>query len=328
MWVFLTRSLSMVAFGDRKDFLQVLRMVHFRRKCTMRKTCKRDTGRGKASACTGLLPFSRVGFFMSTLPKVAHELSCNEFPCAWACGGGLETPSGEPKERPASKRHVAHGSTGRSPSAGFGLASFLLMVARRQAAMRDLQNVAAQVDVPARSFWPLGNAGDGCLMGRCFGWSIGQQSGVFGLSTRLLLLLACQRCGVFGLSARLLLGLVRCSRLDALCSLELPVGTLSLALLLGTTLFLELVASGHTAHPIQAPGQRLGPHPSWRQALLATRLSRPHRHHPSHDHTLFSPPWTLLGQGGPPTTPLLAPGAPRLFPLCFLLLGLQLPSQQ
>ena len=34
--------LSMVAFGDRKDFLQVLRMVHFRRKCTMRKTCKRD----------------------------------------------------------------------------------------------------------------------------------------------------------------------------------------------------------------------------------------------------------------------------------------------
>src|SRR6266568_3900726 len=33
---------SMVAFGDRKDFLQVLRMVHFLRKCTMRKTCKRD----------------------------------------------------------------------------------------------------------------------------------------------------------------------------------------------------------------------------------------------------------------------------------------------
>ena len=32
----------MVAFGDRKDFLQILRMVHFHRKCTMRKICKRD----------------------------------------------------------------------------------------------------------------------------------------------------------------------------------------------------------------------------------------------------------------------------------------------
>ena len=49
-------SLRMVAFGDRKDFLQVLRMVHFLRKCTMRKTCKKDTSRGRASACTGLLP--------------------------------------------------------------------------------------------------------------------------------------------------------------------------------------------------------------------------------------------------------------------------------
>src|SRR2546421_12852006 len=89
----------MVAFGDRKDFLQLLRMVHFRRKCTMRNNCKRDAeeaeplpargnapcatiakgmrkrqslcrleemhhaqqlqkgcGRGRASACTGLLP--------------------------------------------------------------------------------------------------------------------------------------------------------------------------------------------------------------------------------------------------------------------------------
>ncbi len=34
--------LSMVAEGDRKDFLQFLRMVHFLRKCTMRKNCKRD----------------------------------------------------------------------------------------------------------------------------------------------------------------------------------------------------------------------------------------------------------------------------------------------
>src|SRR5437667_10374673 len=48
-------SVSVVAFGDRKDFLQVLRMWHFRRKCHMRKTCKRDAGRGSVSACTGLL---------------------------------------------------------------------------------------------------------------------------------------------------------------------------------------------------------------------------------------------------------------------------------
>ena len=46
----------MVAFGDRKDFLQFLRKVHFLRKCTLRKNCKRDAGRGRASACTGLLP--------------------------------------------------------------------------------------------------------------------------------------------------------------------------------------------------------------------------------------------------------------------------------
>jgi len=36
-------SLSMVAFGNRKDFLQFLRMVHFLRKCNMRKNCKRDS---------------------------------------------------------------------------------------------------------------------------------------------------------------------------------------------------------------------------------------------------------------------------------------------
>src|SRR6266566_9187783 len=41
----------MVAFGDRKDFLQFLRKVHFPRKCTLRKNCKRDAGRGSASAC-------------------------------------------------------------------------------------------------------------------------------------------------------------------------------------------------------------------------------------------------------------------------------------
>jgi len=30
----------MVAFGDRKDFLQVLRMGHFRRKCPSAKPAK------------------------------------------------------------------------------------------------------------------------------------------------------------------------------------------------------------------------------------------------------------------------------------------------
>src|SRR5437868_4424668 len=50
----LVQPSRMVTFGDRKDFLHVLRMEHFRRKCSMRKTCKRDTSRG--SAGTGLLP--------------------------------------------------------------------------------------------------------------------------------------------------------------------------------------------------------------------------------------------------------------------------------
>src|SRR5207237_5940539 len=39
-------SLSMVAFGDRKDFLQFLRIVHFRSKCTMRKNCNSSRRRG------------------------------------------------------------------------------------------------------------------------------------------------------------------------------------------------------------------------------------------------------------------------------------------
>jgi len=32
----------MVALGDRRDFLQVLRKLHFLRKCNLRKTCKRE----------------------------------------------------------------------------------------------------------------------------------------------------------------------------------------------------------------------------------------------------------------------------------------------
>src|SRR6266550_4494507 len=55
----------MVAFGDRKDFLQVLSMVHFLRKCTMRKPCKRDAAEaeplpardpGYAGRTSGLAP--------------------------------------------------------------------------------------------------------------------------------------------------------------------------------------------------------------------------------------------------------------------------------
>src|SRR5438105_3655872 len=61
-------SVSVVAFGDRNDFLQVLRVWHFRRKCHTRNTCKRDAGRGSASACTGLLVSQ---FVMSSLIVVA-----------------------------------------------------------------------------------------------------------------------------------------------------------------------------------------------------------------------------------------------------------------
>src|SRR6266571_7755232 len=37
-------------------FFAVFAHGAFPRKCTMRKHCKRDAGRGRASACTGLLP--------------------------------------------------------------------------------------------------------------------------------------------------------------------------------------------------------------------------------------------------------------------------------
>jgi len=46
----------MVAFGDRKDFLQLLRMVHFRRKCTMRNNCKRDAEEAEALPARGNAP--------------------------------------------------------------------------------------------------------------------------------------------------------------------------------------------------------------------------------------------------------------------------------
>ncbi|MFL5695783.1 MAG: hypothetical protein ACJ797_01600, partial [Ktedonobacteraceae bacterium] len=51
--------------------------------------------------------------------------------------GRLETSSIQPKERPVCAWQVAHGSTGRSWFAGFGLISFLLMMAHREVAIRS-----------------------------------------------------------------------------------------------------------------------------------------------------------------------------------------------
>src|SRR5947209_18065794 len=157
---------------------------------------------------------------------------------------------------------------------------------------------------------------------------MGQQLCFFGCSLPLPLLLACQLCGVFGLPSRLFVGLVRGFRLGSLFSLDLGPGTLSLALLFFAALFLELGAFGHPAHRIQARRQWLGSDAPLRQALLATRLHGAHGHDPSHDDALFSPPWALLRQGGPSWTALLPWVMPVVFPLHFLLLRLQLPSQQ
>src|SRR2546423_14156818 len=141
---------------------------------------------------------------------------------------------------------------------------------------------------------------------------MGQQSCFFGCSPSRPLLPACQLCGVFGLPSRQFLlltrqflGLLRGFRLGSLFSLDRGPGALSVALLFFATLFLELVAFGHPAHRIQARRQGLGSHAPLRQDLLATRLHGAHRHDPSHDDTLFSPPWALLRQGGPSWTALL-----------------------
>src|SRR5438034_3426358 len=164
---------------------------------------------------------------------------------------------------------------------------------------------------------------------------MGQQPCLFGCSPPLPLLPTCQLCSLFGLSSplfllptRQFLGLVRGFRLGSLISLDLGPGALSVALLFFAALFLALVAFGHSAHRIQVRRQGLGSHTPLRQDLLATRLHGAHRHDPSHEDTLFSPPRALLRQGGPSRTALLAGVAPLFFPLGFLLLGLQLPSQQ
>ena len=208
--------------------------------------------------------------------------------------GRLEASSGEPKERPASRLHVALGRTDRS----------LLMVVRGR---RQREFCAAFPQRPMSHRvppWHLGNAAGRLvgLLGRWFCWPMGQQPCFFGCSPPLSLLLACQLCGLFGLpsrlfllSARLFLGLLRGFRLGSLFSLDLGPGALSVALLFFAALFLELVAFGHSAHRIQARRQGLGSHPPLRQDLLATRLHGPHRHDPSHDDTLFSPPRALLG---------------------------------
>src|SRR5947208_6176164 len=123
--------------------------------------------------------------------------------------GRLGTSSVEPKQRLACTWQVAHGSTGRSWSAGSGLISFLLMIAHREVVIRSLHHGAAQFDVLTRSPWSLSSAA-GCLMGRCCGGSIGLPPGLPGESAGLLLLLA----RLSGESAGLLLLLVgQCCRL-------------------------------------------------------------------------------------------------------------------
>ena len=64
--------LRMVAFGDRKDFLQVLRKLHFRRKCNLRKTCKRDAAEAEPLPARDYCPT----LFLSLLPPRATSLSC------------------------------------------------------------------------------------------------------------------------------------------------------------------------------------------------------------------------------------------------------------
>ena len=64
--------LKMVAFGDRKDFLQVLRKLHFRRKCNLRKTCKRDAAEAEPLSARDYCPT----LFLSLLPPQATSLSC------------------------------------------------------------------------------------------------------------------------------------------------------------------------------------------------------------------------------------------------------------
>src|SRR5436305_4020498 len=101
----------------------------------------------------------------------------------------LETSSGEPKQRPARRWQVAHGSTGRSWDAGFGLHSFLLIIAQREVAISRLKQGAAQLDVLTRSPWSLGHAA-GCLMAGSCGSSIGLPPG-------LLLWVGGQACRLF-----------------------------------------------------------------------------------------------------------------------------------
>src|SRR5205085_1569810 len=162
--------------------------------------------------------------------------------------GRLETPSVKPKERPACREQVAHGSTDRSWSAGFGL----LTIAPREVAIRSLQLGAAQHGVLTRCPWSLGTAA-GCLMGRSCGGSIGLPPDRSGQSAALLLLLTGLLLSLFGLPTGLLLlstglhcGLVHRSCLGTLRALALALRTLSLTLLVRATLLLELRASGHT----------------------------------------------------------------------------------
>src|SRR5947209_20518170 len=106
---------------------------------------------------------------------------------------------------------------------------------------------------------------------------MGQQSCFFACSPLLPFLATGQLGRLFGLSLRLFLlptcqfrGLLRCSGLGALFSLDLGPSPLSLALLCFAALFLELGAFGHSAQRIQALWQGLSSHAPLRQTLLAT----------------------------------------------------------
>src|SRR5438874_8541455 len=76
-------SLRMVAFGDRKDFLQFLRMVHFRRKCTMRKNCKRNAAEALPLPARDYCPHGLNG------PAFGCLLIDNLSLCFYACIGNF-----------------------------------------------------------------------------------------------------------------------------------------------------------------------------------------------------------------------------------------------
>ena len=249
--------------------------------------------------------------------------------------GRQETSSAELKQRLACTWQVAHGSTGRAwrlgHCAGGLLGDLFGLPTGLPGESTGLLLVLALLSGASALLLLLVVSQDGRLFGqatRLLFLLARPSTRRFGLPMALLLMLTGQRRGRFGLPTHLPLALTRLhggllsrSRLGTLRTLVLAVRTLSHTLLLRATALLELIASRHTAHPIQAPGQRLAPHPSCWQALVPTCLFGAHGHDSAHQHTLLSPPWTLQRDEGPPSTPLFAAVTP-LLALGFLLLSL------